>query len=239
MTSQTTAPELTGQGTPEATWSRCSTLAALPPWSPRLPASGRIVVVAPHPDDEILGAGGITARLCRLGAQVDLVAVTDGEHSHPGLDRYLRIVRPLETLAAASQLGIEFDAISRLRHPDGQVDETKLTGQLTARIRPGDLVLAPWARDGHPDHDAVGRAVETVCARTGADLLAYLVWAWHWATPDDLPWEKAIRVELDDLAAAKRRAAAAFHSQLTVEPVILPVHVQRRLLRPFEVLLEP
>ena len=167
MTSQTSAPELTGQGTPEATWSRCSTLAALPPWSPRLPASGRIVVVAPHPDDEILGAGGITARLCRLGAQVDLVAVTDGEHSHPGLVRYLRIVRPLETLAAACQLGIDFGSISRLRHPDGQVDKTKLTGQLAARIRPGDLVLAPWARDGHPDHDAVGRAVETMCARIG------------------------------------------------------------------------
>ncbi|MBV9660820.1 MAG: PIG-L family deacetylase, partial [Acidimicrobiales bacterium] len=209
MAKATSAPDLTGRGTPESAWSRCSTLAALPSWPLPLPAGGRIMVVAPHPDDEILGAGGTTARLCRLGAGVDLVAVTDGEHSHPGFDRYLRIVRPLETLAAAGRLGIDFGSISRLRHPDGQVDETKLVGQLTARIRPGDVVLAPWSSDGHPDHDAVGRAAETACARAGADLVAYLVWAWHWASPEDLPWEKALRVDLDDLAAAKRGAAAA------------------------------
>lgn len=179
--------DLTGHGTPESAWARCSALDGLPSWAPRPPASGRVVVVAPHPDDEILGAGGTTARLYRLGAQVDLVAVTDGERSHPGMDRHLRVVRPLETLVAASELGIEFGSTSRLRQPDGQVDEAKLIGQLTARIRPGDLVLAPWAGDGHPDHDSVGRAAETACSRTGADLLAYLVWAWHWASPDDLP----------------------------------------------------
>lgn len=239
MAQTTSPPDLTGWGTPESTWARCSTLAALPAWQPRPPAGGRVVVVAPHPDDEILGVGGTIARLGRVGAQVDLVAVTDGEHSHPGLERYLRAVRPLETLAAAAELGIEFDSISRLRHPDGEVDEAKLIGQLAARIRPGDLVLAPWARDGHPDHDAVGRAVETACIGNSGDLLAYLVWAWHWARPDDLPWHRALRVDLDDLAVAKRRAAAAFHSQLAIEPVVLPAHIRPRLLRGFEVVLQP
>ena len=237
MSRTTSAPDLTGEGTPESTWSSCRQLADLPSWAPQPPAGGRVVVVAPHPDDEILGAGGTASHLGRMGATVDLVAVTDGEHSHPGLERYLRVARPLETLSAAAHLGITFSSISRLRHADGSVDEAELMEQLAARIRPEDLVLAPWSKDGHPDHDAVGRAAESVCARSGANLLAYLVWAWHWADPDDLPWDRAIRVDLENLADAKHRAAAAFHTQLAIEPVILPVHVQRRLLRPFEVLL--
>jgi hypothetical protein len=44
---------------------------------------------------------------------------------------------------------------------------------------------------------------------------------------------------LDDLAVAKQRAAAVFHSQLAIEPVVLPVHVRHRLLRPFEIVLQP
>jgi LmbE family N-acetylglucosaminyl deacetylase len=239
MTEPTAMPDLTGRGTPESTWSRCPALAALPSWQPRPPAGGRIVVVAPHPDDEMLGAGGTIARLCHSGARVELVAVTDGERSHPGMEDHLRAVRPLETLAAAARLGIEFSAVSRLRHPDGQIDEGRLAEQLAALIRPGDLVLAPWPRDGHPDHDAAGRAAATAAARRDADLLAYLVWAWHWARPDDLPWERAVRVDIADLAAAKREAAACFRSQISIDPVVLPAHVRRRLLRSYEVLVRP
>ena len=38
-------------------------------------------------------------------------------------------------------------------------------------------------------------------------FLAYLVWAWHWAQPSELPWEKACRVELDDATAWRKRKA--------------------------------
>jgi LmbE family N-acetylglucosaminyl deacetylase len=232
-------PDLTGRGTPESTWSTCSALAALPSWQPRPPAAGRIVVIAPHPDDEILGAGGTIARLCRAGSRVELVAVTDGEQSHPDMEDHLRAIRPLETLAAAARLGIELGAVSRLRHPDGQIDEARLAEQLVALIRPGDLVLAQWQRDGHPDHDAAGRAAATAAARRGADLLAYLVWAWHWAKPGDLPWERAVRIDIAHVAGAKRAAAACFRSQVSIDPVVLPPHVRRRLLRSYEVLVRP
>jgi LmbE family N-acetylglucosaminyl deacetylase len=230
-------PSLRGRGTPETIWSRCEQLAEVPTWRPERPASGRVLVVAPHPDDEILGAGGTIARLCHAGVHAELLAVTDGEHSHSGMEEHLRILRPQESLAAAAQLGIEFHRIHHLQHPDGQVDETRLTEQLTDLLDEGDMVLAPWLRDGHPDHDATGRAAQRATARTGVDLLSYLVWAWHWAGPSDLPWQHALRIDIAALATRKRKAAACFRSQTSVDPIVLPPYVRCRLLRTYEVVL--
>ena len=231
------ARDLDGAGTPECVWAESPQLAALPVCLPEPPADGRVIVVAPHPDDEILGVGGTIARLGGSGTSVVLVAVTDGEHSHPGLEDHLRAVRPHESLAAAARLGIQYHAVCRLQHPDGHIDEAILVEQLTQMVGAGDLVLAPWAHDGHPDHDAAGRAAVSAAARSGADLFAYLVWAWHWAHPEDLPWDRAFRVDIADLAASKRSAAACFHSQMSIDPVVLPLHVRSRLLRSYEVVL--
>ena len=68
-------------GTNERTWLGARQLAALRPlhqWRPR-----RLVVVAPHPDDEVLGAGGLLQYMGRVGVEMVVVAVTDGEASHP------------------------------------------------------------------------------------------------------------------------------------------------------------
>ena len=107
-------------------------------------------------------------------------------------------------------------------------------------LRPGDLVLAPWAHDGHPDHDEVGLAAERACDGAEARLWAYLVWAWHWAQPSELPWDKARRTELDDATARrKREAVQCFTSQLTGPEPILSVNTVRRLTRDFEVFVAP
>jgi len=98
--------------------------------------------------------------------------------------------------------------------------------------------FAPWEFDGHPDHDATGRAAAIACARTETALVRYPVWAWHWAMPEDLPWADARRIPLDDAAlAAKLEAIAAYHSQiapLAGAPVVLPPDVLARFRRPFE-----
>ncbi len=200
------------------------------------------MVVAPHPDDEILGVGGTSALLFTAGIDIVLVAVTDGENSHPGRGAELRRRRPLESTAAAACLGLAPAATFRLGHLDGDIDESRLQAQLTHLVRPGDLILAPWDHDGHPDHDRVGRAAHAVASRRHAELLSYLVWAWHWASPDsrDLPWGHAVRVELGpDLARRKRRAARCFTTQLAGPDPILPPPVLERLTRSYEVLLVP
>ncbi len=49
------------------------------------------------------------------------------------------------------------------------------------------LLVAPWRHDGHPDHEAAGRAAAAAARRTGARLLEYPLWLWHHTAPDDLP----------------------------------------------------
>jgi LmbE family N-acetylglucosaminyl deacetylase len=233
-------PDLTGAGTADAMWLAWPLLSELPRWSPVPGSSGRVVVVAPHPDDEILGAGGTVARLVAAGAQHVAIAVTDGEASHPGRTVQLRKTRPGESEAAACVLGTNPTVIHRLGLPDGGVQALPVARALEDLIQPGDLVLAPWRGDGHPDHTQVGLGARIACDARGGELLSYLVWAWHWAEPDELPWAQARRVDLSpDLAQAKRRAVQCFQTQLEGnEPILAPATVTR-LTRDFEIFLEP
>jgi LmbE family N-acetylglucosaminyl deacetylase len=233
------ARHLDGEGTPETAWAECAALRHLPAWRPADPPPRRLMVIAPHPDDEILGCGGLIALAHEAGAEVRVVAVTDGEASHPNRSEELRQCRPRESTRAMSRLLGSPVAYDRLGHPDGGVDADRLAIELADRIRPGDLVLAPWHHDGHPDHDRVGHAALRAGRITGADLAAYLVWSWHWADPDrDLPWAQAVRVDLGSVLAERKRASVrCFESQVSGVPAILPPHILARLTRAYEVFL--
>ena len=230
-----------GTGTPESDW-----LPHLPPLTPLaldVPPE-RAVVVAPHPDDEVLGVGGLLALLAGTGTKLVVVAVTDGEASNPGGSvppRELAARRRGETASALDRLGVR-TGVRHLQLPDGGA--AALEGPVLAALalRPGDWLLAPWSRDGHPDHDAVGRACESAAARDGARLLAYPVWAWHWAGPADLPWHRAQRVDLPPaVRSAKAAAVAQFVTQVAPlgsrpeDDPVLPPHVLAHFARPCEV----
>lgn len=226
--------DLQGLGTAESTWRDAGlpdTLAEVD-WEDLLPVDGKVVLVVPHPDDEVLGVGGILLALARRRVPVLLLAVTDGEKSHPGREDELRVRRAQERSDALAVLGSDA-TVRQLRHPDGGIDEQLLRKQLSSHVEPADVVIAPWPSDGHPDHDVCGRAAEGLGARTWS----YLVWAWHWATPEDLPLPRAVRVPMtqDDLLL-KRRAVSAYVSQIEGDDAILPLHVTVRLLRSCEVL---
>ncbi len=235
-----TKHSLDGIGNDESVWLACAELRCLDRCAVEPPDSGRVVVIAPHPDDEILGAGGTTAALAARGARVVLIAVTDGEASTPERAEELRKIRPRESARAAARLGTTPYVRHSLKLPDGHVRAKDVEAPLVSLLQPGDLVLAPWAQDGHPDHDEVGLAAARACQRADVRFLAYLVWAWHWAQPSELPWEKAFRVELDDATAwRKRRAVQCFTSQLTGPEPVLSATTVRRLTRDFEVFVAP
>lgn len=209
------------RGTSEATWLQCSELVNCLPFA--LPR-GRIVVLAPHPDDEVLGVGGVIAS---VDAPVRIVAVTDGEASHPGRPG-LADRRAAERTLALARLGVLAEVV-RLGIADGGVARcADLAERIAPLVADAALVLAPWPRDGHPDHDAVGAAA------SGAAVAFYPVWAWHWARPSELPWHRARRFELSPAVHARKiDAIGAYASQLGD---ILPPFVVARFMRPFEVL---
>jgi LmbE family N-acetylglucosaminyl deacetylase len=234
------APDLNGAGTAESAWLASPDLFHLPRWNPQPGSSGRVVVIAPHPDDEILGAGGTVARLMARGVEHIAVAVTDGEASHPGRADELRRARPLESQQSARTLGTTPALRYRLGLPDGGVQAARLARHLENVLERGDLVLAPWEADGHPDHAEAALGARLACAAKGANVLAYVVWAWHWASPLQLPWREARRIELGpELGTKKRAAVRCFTTQIEgAEPILTP-EVIDRLTRDFEVLLEP
>ena len=238
-------------GTPETEWATSRQLRRLPALGMLRPR--RVIVVAPHPDDEIFGAAGLMRSLLLRGIPLEIIAVSDGEASHPlavgqGID--LRSLRKQETMQALQRLGFTSPTVTRLGLPDGQIGRhhDRLCASLRARVCPGDLCVAPWCHDGHPDHDACGHAALGVAASAGAQLLGYLVWAWHWAEPQgtDLPWADCRRFDFDRRTAARKRwASGAFVSQ--TRPLgpdregapLLPPAVLRRFWRPYEVFVLP
>jgi LmbE family N-acetylglucosaminyl deacetylase len=235
-------------GRSESEWAASGQLRSLPALAPI--RARRILVVAPHPDDEVFGTGGFLQAAHAMGIPVEFVSVSDGEASHPGAEpgftSALRARRRSETSLALQRLGWPLPTVTRLGLPDGQVTLhlDSLVARLCELLRPEDLCLAPWWHDGHPDHDACGRAARIAVRSTKAQLLGYLVWAWHWCDPhgSDLPWEHCHRFEFNRrMAARKRWATAAFVSQTRSRgpgaggTPVLPSPLLRRFWRPFEV----
>lgn len=173
-------------------------------------------VLAPHPDDEVLALGGTMALLARASVPLTLIAVTDGEASHPGVAG-LAERRAREREEALARLACEPHLV-RLHISDGQVaSAVGLTRMFESALHGTTHVFAPLELDGHPDHDAVGEAARVATASLGATLVRYAVWAWHWAQPKLLPLDRAAIVELpDDVRRQKRRALAAYRSQTEV-----------------------
>ncbi len=176
-----------GPGTPATVWRRHPSWTAGEPLT--LEGYARVVVLAAHPDDESLGAGGLTNTAVASGLDVVIVCATDGEHSHPDSPTLtpaeLAQIRAREGRAAATALGVT--DVRRLELSDGDLGnhEDLLTTRLVELVGDGrgTLIVAPWRRDGHPDHEAAGRAAATAARRTGADLWEYPVWFWHWGRP--------------------------------------------------------
>ena len=210
-----------------------------------------ILLFSPHPDDEVLGTGGLLAQLSDLGRKVLIIAVTDGTASHPGSSEWLAVrlaaTRPQETRDALQRLHMKHVALVRLHLPDGggETFEPEVADALRAHLEPGDIVFGTWRFDGHPDHESVGRAVTTVAGELDLPFVEVPVWTWHWATPEDsrVPWSRARRIVLDAATLARKvHAVQAFKSQIeadgsTGRAPILPEHVLERLTRPYEVVL--
>jgi LmbE family N-acetylglucosaminyl deacetylase len=238
-----------GAGTTPAAWRADAALAAVPDLAldTLAPPGARVVLAAPHPDDEILAWGGLLAMLARRGAEALLVAVTDGDGSHPGSPAWpparLRATRPRETEAALAALGAAPEVV-RLGIFDGGVRsaEAELARRLAALLRPGDVVVTTWRHDGHPDHEATARACAAAALACDATLLETPVWGWHWTAPGDgmMPLSRARKLALaPELLAGKRAALACFTSQIepdasTGAGPVVPAHALERLLQPFE-----
>lgn len=191
--------------------------------------TNRVTVVAPHPDDEVFGVGGLMCALVERGYRLRLVAVTDGEAAFgplPGEQlAALATRRCQERLVSLEALGIaEHTEIIALGIPDGHVasHEPGLTDRIADLA--GPAMFASWRHDGHPDHEAVGRAAAVAASASGADLYEYPVWAGYLGRMGLLGNTRRRQFKLSpELRSAKMRAVRAHCSQLEPSPDGQPV----------------
>jgi LmbE family N-acetylglucosaminyl deacetylase len=223
-------------GVSEAAWQVF--LRAQPTWEPELVPA---IVVSPHPDDEVLGAGGLIHALTVRGATVRVVSVTDGEAAYPGAPA-LGIQRREELRSALRRLSPQHVETLRLAIPDGMVrhHENKLRCAIESLITPETLIVAPFEEDGHPDHESAGRIARRISQAHHLAIVRYPIWAWHQSHPEKLrrlPWR---RFPLSrEAQRAKARALDCFRSQTSprVSDPILPPHVLQYFQRTFEAFL--
>ncbi|MFB0839731.1 PIG-L family deacetylase [Arthrobacter sp. E44] len=214
----------TDAGTSEAAWA-ASGLSAMPelPLDPTELAAMRFIVLAAHPDDETLGAGGFMASLVALGAKVEVLLCTAGEGSHPDspttTPEQLAQVRLAEFSQALTVLGLK-DHWTFLDLPDrglaGQSETIARAVRDSARRLRGAaqplVLVAPYRADGHGDHDAVGAVAAEVAREDGHALLEYPIWFWHWATTQDQEWRGWARYHLAESARQAKGRAMAEHT---------------------------
>jgi LmbE family N-acetylglucosaminyl deacetylase len=186
---------------------------------------GRVLVLAPHMDDETGGCGGAIRKHVLAGAEVTIVYLTDGRRGDPELRR--------RRLPAAEQARAEAEYVTRrkgeaeraarvlgvrdLRYldgPDGALEPTPaLVEALRAilRERRPAVVYLPSFMDVHPDHWATNRVLHAALdpaagATDGALVLrGYELWT---------PLLANRVLDISDVVAAKREALAQFESQL-------------------------
>jgi LmbE family N-acetylglucosaminyl deacetylase len=182
------------------------------------PGSGKVVVLAPHMDDETLGCGGTIARHVQAGAQVTVVFLTDGRYgaSYAGMTEYERDVRQREIVAirkkearcAAGILGVQsllfLDAEDlRLRM------DRRVPGLLRATLQQEQpqCVYLPSFLEQHCDHRAANGVLLAAVTGTGLqfECRGYEIWT---------PLIPNCVVKIDATVELKKRALACYQSQL-------------------------
>jgi len=171
-----------------------------------------VLVIAPHPDDEVIGCGGAIWSRVQRGDRVSVVFLTSGELGlkHLAQQKAWKI-RETEARNAAKILGLA--RFHFLRQPDwmlaGHVAATvQVLRPVVEKERPGVIYL-PHPNDGHPDHQAslpILRIALKRCPRLKPELLAYEIWT-PLATHD-------VVVDISKAMPRKLRALRAHRSQL-------------------------
>jgi N-acetylglucosamine malate deacetylase 1 len=124
----------------------------------------RLLILGAHPDDAEYHAGGLAALYRRAGHEVKMVSMTDGSAGHHETPREaLAAIRRQEAAAAGRVIGAAYDV---WEFPDGELMPTlDVRRRVIREIRSfaPDLLLTHRVYDYHPDHRAVGQAVQDAC----------------------------------------------------------------------------
>jgi len=180
------------------------------PFEPQDLRGERLLVLAPHPDDEVIGCGGLAALHLREGRRVHVVVATDGAQAGDGTQREAESRAALTTVGDAT---IEF-----LRFPDRDLEHANDLGERLASIlreQKPDLIAVPSPLEIHPDHIALSRAFCDLIARDPS-LFADLAVAQVAFYEVSAPLRPNALVDITPVADAKYAAIQTHTSQTAI-----------------------
>lgn len=153
-----------------------------------------VLIIAPHPDDEVIGCGGLIARLVRENRPPHIVIMTGGEKSHSGCcstpaDEIVRSRREL-TRRALECLKVPEGNIHELNFPDGGISachkHVDRLVSLIEDIKPKAVFVPHWG-EGWNDHIVVAEIVKNIVS-DGTAMWMYCVWMWYYNIWRGLDW---------------------------------------------------
>ncbi len=138
-----------------------------------------VLVLSPHPDDDVFGCGGTIIRHLAQGHRVSIAYLTDGGRGIAGKNAVqTSAIRQQEAISAAEILGIGKEDLYFMGQPDGQLSDTPANvqwlGDLLQRLCP-DLIYLPSIVDNHPDHYQTNLLLKSALQRPVL-LAAYEIW---------------------------------------------------------------
>jgi LmbE family N-acetylglucosaminyl deacetylase len=190
-------------------------------------APGDVMILAPHPDDEAIGCGGLIAQAQAQGRAAHLVFLSDGARGCADPARRgatLAAVREREAHAAACVLDVPPERRHFFRLPDRSVPSAgdefdAIVRALTSMLCLDAIgtIVTTTDDDPHPDHKAACRIAQAAAERSGAKLLCFPVWTWR--TPRNRSVLNRVlhgsRLDVRPQLALKRAALAAHATQVS------------------------
>ncbi len=180
--------------------------------------NGNALILAPHPDDEIFGCGGLIARLTSQGKPPHVAILTGGGRSHHGCcatsEETIVTQRRTLTIKSLTALGIPACNIHFLNFQDGNIgdkpgSEMNRLKNLLSDLQP-DTILVPHHGEGWPDHLAT-RQIGIDLAPKGAQVWEYCVWMWYYSQ-HGLDWKNARTLNMSATEHASKLNAIATYS---------------------------
>lgn len=192
--------------------------------------SSRLLVIAPHMDDEILGCGGLML-LHRDKQRLHCIYASDGAKSpmpllpwqgSPAPD--LPQIRAREAAEVLADIGVPPDNYSMLGFTDGSLARSarKLRSRLEREINiiGPDFIFVPFRYDLHTDHVAVHRAIRYLKkrGRISATILEYIIYfRWRLIEGGDIRFRiskaRLAEVDISSVSSLKRSALSKYRSQ--------------------------
>jgi N-acetylglucosamine malate deacetylase 1 len=205
-----------------------------------------IVIISPHPDDEIIGLGGFIIQMLRKNKKIHFIFLTDGEDSNSFPDKErIKKERIKLTSEVMNKLRISDEFVHRLQLPDGAVPRKGTSGfeksvqvllELVENIKPDAVFCTHYLEHWPFDHLACFEMACELLRRTTikTELWLYWVWTWH----NLRPWRllnifRVKRINIKNSLAEKEKLVDIYISRKSPKGIPWSGNLPALMLMPF------